>query len=170
MTTVKPVILGLALLAIAGAASAQVPRGMGPVSADIQRRGNDSMTERFGDGVRALQAKNYVVAESIFRDVLRQRPKHAEANLMMGVSKMGQEQWADARPYLEMAVKADPKNPDPKSRLGVTLVKLGDLEGAKEQRAALEKMDAACKGKCRNAEWIAGGLAMIDAAALKPPA
>lgn len=173
MTTAKSIILSLAAaLAMAGVASAQVPRGMGPVSTDIQRRGNDNMSERYNDGVVALQAKNYAVAESIFKDVLRQQPKHADANFMMGVLKMSQEKWAEAKPFLDMAAKANPKSPDPKSRLGVTLIKLGDMEGAAKQRAELEKMNVACKDKCRNAEWIKGGLAMIDSATgpAPPPA
>jgi uncharacterized protein HemY len=83
---------------------------------------------------------------------------------MLGVTKMSMEKWEEAKKYLEIAVRKNAKAPDPKSRLGVTLAKLGDVNGAMEQRAALEKMDKDCKGKCRNAEWIANGIAMIDAA------
>jgi hypothetical protein len=32
-----------------------------------------------------------------------------------------------------------------------------------KQRADLEKMSKDCKGTCRKADWIANGLAMIDA-------
>jgi hypothetical protein len=88
--------------------------------------------------------------------------------LMMGITKMSLDKWEEAKKFLEIAVRKSPKSPDPKSRLGVTLVKLGDIPGAMEQRAALEKMDKDCKGKCRNAEWIASGLAMINAALPQP--
>jgi TolA-binding protein len=126
-----------AALFVAGAANAQVPRGFTPQGADQQRLENNTSlsAKRYQDGVDALQARNFVVAEGIFEDFLRGNPNHPDA-----------------------------KAPDPKSRLGVTLAKLGDVNGAMEQRAALEKMDKDCKGKCRNAQWIANGIAMIDAA------
>jgi Flp pilus assembly protein TadD len=72
--------------------------------------------------------------------------------------------WEDAKKHLEVAVKKTPKEPDPRSRLGVTLVMLGDASGAMDQRAELEKMAKACKNTCRNAQWIANGIAMIDSA------
>ncbi len=158
------------LLALAGASHAQVPRGFTPQGADQQRlesnRGISS--SHYQSGVEAIQAGNFQVAEGIFADILRENPNHADANLMMGIAKMSLGKWEDAKKYLEIAARKNPKSPDPKSRLGVTLIKLGDIPGAMEQRAALEKMNKDCKGKCRNAEWIASGLAMIDAALPKP--
>jgi TolA-binding protein len=155
-----------AALFVAGAADAQVPRGFTPQGADQQRLENNTSlsAKRYQDGVDALQARNFVVAEGIFEDFLRGNPNHPDANFMLGVTKMSMEKWEEAKKYLEIAVRKNAKAPDPKSRLGVTLAKLGDLNGAMEQRAALEKMDKDCKGKCRNAQWIANGIAMIDAA------
>lgn len=159
-----------ALLALAGAAEAQVPRGFTPQGADQQRlEDNRSLSSRhYNSGVEALQAGNFQVAESIFDDVLRQNPNHADANLRMGAVKMSLGKWEEAKKYLEVAVRKDPRSPDPKSRLAVTLIKLEDIPGAMEQRAALEKMSKDCRGKCRNAEWIANGIAMVDAAMPKP--
>jgi predicted Zn-dependent protease len=156
----------LATAFAAGAAGAQVPRGFTPQGADQQRlENNTSLSSKlYQDGVDAIRAKNFNVAEGIFEEVLRQNPTHPEGNLMMGTTKMSLGKWEEAKKYLEIAVRKSPKNPDPKSRLAVTLIKLGDMEGAMKQRADLEKMDKDCKGKCRNAEWIAGGLAMIDGA------
>jgi Tfp pilus assembly protein PilF len=160
---------GAAALVLAGAASAQVPRGLersGPgAEASSSAQGMSAMSaRRFQTGVEAMQAKNFAIAEGIFDEFLRTNPTHAEANLLMGTTKMSLGKWDDAKKYLEIAVRKAPKNPDPKSRLGVTLIKLGDVDGAMQQRAELEKMNADCKGKCRNADWITQGLAMIDAA------
>lgn len=151
---------------VAGAAQAQVPRGYSQQGVDQQRLENNANlnAKRYDDGVKALQAKNYGVAEGIFQDILRENPNHADANFMLGVTKMSQSKWDEAKPFLETATKKNPKEPDPKSRLGVTLAKLGDVEGAKKQREELEKMQKACKLECRNAQWIDGGIAMIDAA------
>jgi len=157
---------------LAAAANAQVPRGFTQQSTDQQRleSNNAVSARRYQSGVEALQAKNYQVAEGIFQEVLLENPNLADANFMMGVTKMSMGKWEDAKKFLEIAVRKSPKEPDPKSRLGVTLIKLGDIDGALQQRADLEKMNRDCKGKCRNADWIAGGLAMIDAALPTKPA
>ncbi len=150
---------------VAAAATAQVPRGFTPQGADQRKlESNTALSARhYQDGVEAIRAKNFQVAEGIFEEILRQNPNHADANFMMGIAKMSLDKWEDAKKYLEIAVRKSPKQPDPKSRLAVTLIRLGDVEGAMKQRADLEKMNQDCKGKCRNAEWIATGLAMIDA-------
>ena len=165
MGRISAFITATLALAFAGAAGAQVPRGFTPQGADAQRlEGNKSLSAaHYQTGVEAVQAKNSQVAEGIFEDILRGNPNHADANFMMGVTKMSLNKWDDAKKYLEIAVRKSPKEPDPKSRLGVTLIKLGDIDGAMAQRAALEKMSQDCKGKCRKADWIASGIAMIDA-------
>lgn len=159
-------IVIVASAAFGFAANAQVPRGLTPQGADQQRLENNTSlsAKNYQNGVEALQARNFVVAEGIFEDFLLTNPNHADANFMLGVTKMSMEKWEEAKKYLEIAVRKNAKAPDPKSRLGVTLAKLGDVNGAMEQRAALEKMDKDCKGKCRNAQWISNGIAMIDAA------
>jgi cytochrome c-type biogenesis protein CcmH/NrfG len=166
MRTGKVSGLILAAAFLAGTASAQVPRGFTPQGADQQRlESNTSLSSKlYRDGVDAIKARNFQVAEGIFEEVLRQNPTHPEGNLMMGTTKMSLGKWEDAKKYLEIAVRKDQKNPDPKSRLAVTLIKLGDMDGAMKQRADLEKMSKDCKGKCRNADWIAAGLAMVDGA------
>ncbi len=155
----------LALVAVAGPASAQVPRGYTQQSADMQKLENNTAlsARRYQDGVDALKAKNFGVAEAIFADVLRENGNHPEANFMMGVAKMSLGKWSEAKPYLDIAVQKKPKDPDPKSRLGVTLIKLGDAEGAKRQRDDLVKLQRDCGGNCKNAEYIDRGIAMIDA-------
>lgn len=152
---------------LAAPAFAQVPKGLGPLSAgqnDVLQNGSATSAKRYDDGVAALQAKNFVVAESIFTDYLRANPQHPQANFLMGVVEMSLDKWPEAKKYLEIAVRKNPKAPDPKSRLGVTLAKLGDFPGAMEQRAELEKLDKDCKGQCRDAQYITSGLAMIDQA------
>jgi TolA-binding protein len=158
-----------ATLVLASAANAQVPKGLersgaGAEASAATQRLDVTTGNRFQTGVEALQAKNYLVAEGIFRDVLRQDRNHADANFLMGVTQMGLEKWDEAKKYLEIAVRKSPKKPDPKSRLGVTLIKLGDIEGAKKQREELVKLQTACKGNCRDGQFISDGIAMIDGA------
>lgn len=161
-------LLSIGLTCLATSAFAQVPRGYAPVPPEARETAAASSAWRLQTGVEALQAKNFTVAETIFDEVLKRDFRNPSVNFMMGVTKMSLEKWPEARKYLELAVRGDPKNPDPKSRLGVTLIKLGDMDGAMDQRAALVKMSEACKGQCRLADYIASGIAMIDGA--RPPA
>jgi Tfp pilus assembly protein PilF len=165
-------LTGVMLILFAGAAIAQVPRGMGPLTADQQglAQNGDNSSRRIEEATVAIQSKNYSVADGLLEDALRHDPRNAHANFLMGIAKMGLEKWSDAKMYLEIAVKKSPKDPDPKSRLAVTLIKLGDIDGAMAQRSELAKMSDTCKGACRNAQWIASGLSMIDAALLPGPA
>jgi len=168
----KSLLASAMLVVFAGAAIAQVPRGMGPLTLDQQRlaQNGDNSSRRIEEATFALQSKNYTVADGLLEDALRHDPKNAHANFLMGVAKMGLEKWSDAKKYLEIAVKKAPKDPDPKSRLAVTLIKLGDIDGAMAQRNELAKMSEKCKGACRNAQWIASGLSMIDSALPPKPA
>lgn len=166
MNRICSLFASVAFVAFSSAAHAQVPRGFTPQGADQQRLENNRglSDSHYQTGLKALEAGNFQVAEGIFEDVLRENPNHPDANLRLGAVKMSLGKWEDAKKYLEIAARKDPRSPDPKSRLAVTLIKLGDIPGAMEQRAALDKMDKSCRGKCRNAEWIARGIAMVDAA------
>ena len=126
--------------------------------------------QNIGDGVAALKAKAYTEAEEIFGEFLRYNKTNADANFYMGVTKMNLGEWEDAKKTLEIAVKQKPKHPDPKSRLGVTYARLGDVAAANAQRAQLVKMHDACKNTCRLSPYITGGIEMIDEALAKTPA
>ncbi|MEP7209845.1 MAG: tetratricopeptide repeat protein [Alphaproteobacteria bacterium] len=157
-------ILIVVSLALAGAAAAQrgstANNGPGSLSASNPYGINATLRE----AMDSMQAKNYELAERKFLEVLQDKPTEPRANLMLGVTEMALMKWEEAKKYLTTAVAISPREPDPKSRLGVTLAKLGDLDGAAKQRADLATMDKACKGKCLNAKWIADGIVMIDGA------
>jgi hypothetical protein len=56
------------------------------------------------------------------------------------------------------------ERPEPKTRLGLTYLKLGDTASAKRMRAELAGLDHACKASCKDAVWIADGLHVLDEA------
>ncbi|MGH6912034.1 MAG: tetratricopeptide repeat protein, partial [Phenylobacterium sp.] len=112
----------------------------------------------------ALQARDYPAAEKAFADLLARAPNTRDASFMMGLTKAGLEKWEEAKGYLEIATTQDPKRPEPKTRLGLTYVKLGNIDGAKQQRGELASLDQACKGACEDAKWIADGLVILDQA------
>jgi tetratricopeptide (TPR) repeat protein len=126
--------------------------------------GGEPGAQRMADGLAALQAKNFPLAETIFAEVLLGSPNNTDANFMMGVTEMSLRKWSAAKDYLEVAAKKNPKHPDPKSRLGVTYAKLGDVAGANAQRSELVDLSKACKGSCNLAPYILDGIQMIDSA------
>ena len=154
----------LATAFVAGAAEAQrygaPAAGLDPTA--LSRDTTRINTGQYQSGLNAIMAKDFESAENIFEEILRQKIGDADASFYAGVAEMSLSKWEEAKAHLEVAAKKKPKEPDPKSRLGVTLAKLGDTAGAMEQRNALEKMNKDCKGTCKNAQFIASGIAMID--------
>ncbi len=122
------------------------------------------------EGLEALQSQDFPAAEKAFGKLLSRNPTTADASYLMGLTKLAQQNWAEARQYLETAVKKEPTRPDPKARLGVAYVKLNDTEAAMKQRAELAGLASKCNG-CSDAARIAENLALLDRAlAPKPPA
>jgi TolA-binding protein len=134
--------------------------------------GFDSIAVRgtFQAGFSALRDHNFERAETLFARVARRFPKddNAEASFYLGATRMELGKWEDAKTSLELAASEFPEHPDPKSRLGVTYAKLGNVAGAKFQRAELVKMAEACKGDCELSPYILGGIEMIDKALTEP--
>lgn len=122
------------------------------------------VAQHYRAGIAALQAKDYVAAETALAQALDFKAAPVNTNFLMGLAKIGLEKWDEARPYLEAAVTKEPKRPEPKTRLGLTYVKLDNADGAKLQRDALAALDADCKKTCDDATWIAEGMAIIDQA------
>jgi len=150
------------------AADPVLGQGYSPPSDNPPSFWNDSAAHynaiRYDVGIEALQSKNYAVAEAVFSKALRRNKDSADANFYMGVTRMDQGQWQDARQHLEIAAQKKPNHPDPKSRLGVTYTKLGDADRANALRADLVKMNDDCRDKCRLSPYIKGGIQMIDEA------
>ena len=123
----------------------------------------------FQTGVNALRDEDFARAEMVFARIVRRDRKSGEANFYLGATRMELGKWEDAKKPLEIAVAKIPEHPDPKSRLGVTYARLGDIAGANAQRARLVKMDEACKGTCELSPYIMDGIQMIDEALAQSP-
>ena len=163
-------------LIFASSASAQKAGGSGSPSSfsgggnsAMPTIGRDDTGKRYNQGVEALQAQNFKLAEQAFRDVLQEDSANAAANFMMGITQVSLDNLPEARKYLELAAKENVKAPDPKGRLGWVQIKLGDIPAALKQREELVKLDKACKQACPSAKAIAAGLLMIDTALPQKP-
>ena len=121
-------------------------------------------------GLAALQAGDFVLAEKEFTTLLSNDPTTSDAHYLMGLAQLGLEKWADAKVSLEAAVASEPKRPEPKARLGVANVMLGNINSAADQHDALSAMYAECQ-RCPDQKLIGDNLMMLDkllVAATKP--
>jgi Flp pilus assembly protein TadD len=121
-------------------------------------------------GLEALQAQDFTGAERNFAKLLTFDPTTSDANYLMGLAQIGLKKWPEAKVSLETAVKLEPKRPEPKARLGVAHVMLGDINSAADQHDALGAMARECNG-CPDQKNINDNLLMLDrilVAATKP--
>ena len=165
-----PGIIIAAGLALASAAYAQEGLSTKPdydliYKADrIDENGQRELDALQQRALASLRASDYQDAEATLSEILRRSAIAPGANFLMGLVKIGQEKWTEAQPYLEQAVQDEPKRPEPKTRLGITYIKLNNPDAAKQQRDALLALDAACGKSCADATWIAEGIQLIDQA------
>jgi hypothetical protein len=115
-------------------------------------------------GIDALQAKDFIGAERAFSKLLQGDPTNPDLNFLMGLAEIGLSRWEAAKWHLKIATTLKPQRPEPKTRLGLTYIDLGDILSAQKMRAELADLDATCKGSCGDAVWIADGLFLLDRA------
>jgi tetratricopeptide (TPR) repeat protein len=125
--------------------------------------------KRYQDGVTALQAKNFSVAQKAFKDVLSVAPRDPNANLMMGLTLVGLDRYKDARRYLRTSVKANPDGALARGWLGLAEARTGDHKKADAEKAALAALKAKC-GACADAKTIDEAIARIEGEYVKPAA
>lgn len=129
---------------------------------------NIDPAKRYAQGVDLLKAGNYKQAERAFDDVLDVAGKDPNANYMMALTQVGQQDFNNARKYLRNAVKFDGNHALARGWLGAIEAKLGDAGKAGEQKTALEGLKAKCAGTCAEAATIDAAIARVDAAIGNP--
>lgn len=169
----KRAISGIVLsatLSLGGVAMAQPGLSTGPDYDLINRAdridegASADVAKLHRQAVAALQAQDFAGAENTLRELLQRKPSTPDVNFLMGLAKTGLEKWPEARGFLEIAVEAEPKRPEPKTRLGLIYAKFDRPDAAKEQRDALAALDKDCGGTCADATWITDGIRAIDQA------
>jgi tetratricopeptide (TPR) repeat protein len=79
-------------------------------------------------------------AESRAGAVLAKEPRHATANLVLGMVLMKREKFADARAPLERAIAANPASWKAQYQMGLACTRVGDAAGAKEHLELYQKI------------------------------
>jgi Tfp pilus assembly protein PilF len=114
-------------------------------------------TEAFREGVEALQSQDYSAAEKKFGDVLSVAPKNPEANYYMALAKSGLGKPKQAVRYLQRAIKERNNFVEAREKLALLSIDLGDVDEARAQLAAIDKLKAECvaDAKACDAPFIA---------------
>lgn len=115
-------------------------------------------------GVEALDAQNYDDADRAFGHVLEVIPHDANTNFLDGEAKAGRGKLKDAKRCYERAIKYKDDLILAHQELGLTLIKLGDLDGAKAVLADLKQRAATCSDTCAQAADLKSAIAALEAA------
>jgi tetratricopeptide (TPR) repeat protein len=76
--------------------------------AAVAREGVSSQTELFDEALRLLGRRNFVGAESVYREVLQHEPRSAPAYLGLGTTRFHQNDLAGAEKHYQRALDLDP--------------------------------------------------------------
>lgn len=168
MTPIRSLLVAASILAISAPALAANGGGSGGGGAPSAAGTGADPAKRYAEGVQHLKAGSYKQAERAFDDVLDVARRDANANYMMSLAHIGQEDFKNARKFLRNAVKYDDNHALARGWLGAVEAKLGDADRANEQKAALAAASEKCAGACADAAVIDAGIARIDAALAAP--
>ena len=115
-------------------------------------------------GIDELKASNFDSAKKSFGQVLKVAPGDANANFLAGLADAGLNDFKGAVKHYERAVRADKNLVQAHQELGLTYVKMGDIPKAQAALGNLQKLDAACKGTCKDAADIKSAIDKVQAA------
>lgn len=157
-----------ALLAAVGALGLTAPayaQYSGGGSTQMPTTDTMDPTTLYRQAVGFVQAKDFVRAVPLLRDVLAMREQDPASNLMMGVAQIGLGDLREARRFLVRAVSEKPDLAEALGRLGWIEARLGAREEAASLRQRLVSLKDACAAGCAEEGAIAGAISLIDSAA-----
>lgn len=110
-------------------ASRRKPRGAPPKARGAKLR-RMTLAEALKAAADRLRVKNYAESESICRDILKARPKNADALHLLGLTRHRQDHPEEAIALIEKAIGLNARNPSYHSNLGLIHSGAGDREQA----------------------------------------
>ena len=140
----------VAAIALAAPATA-APTGDSTSQPSAPSRQQIDPAQAYQDGVAALQAGDYKLAERKFGDVLSVAGDSPEANYYMALAKIGRGKEKTSIRYLKKAVKERSDFVEAREGLALVSIALEDRDEAEAQLAALQEIKAGCEaGDCED--------------------
>ncbi len=113
----------------------------------VQAAGSDDMQtsrpsedDTYSKAVRAVESENFRRAISLLNDVVKEKPRHADALNYLGYSHRKLGDYAIAVSYYKRALSLDAEHKGANEYLGQAYVELGNIVAADERLAALENI------------------------------
>lgn len=159
------VILGAAsaLALNAGSVLAAGGGGGGGGGSPSQSAPRYDASAEYQKGIAALRAKDNKAAVKAFKRSLSVAPRNANAQYLLGVSYIGQDNYKKARKPLEKAVKYNGDLVEAHRDLAITYHKLGMADKAKASLGKLTAKDSACGSGCAQKDALTKAIAKVQA-------
>lgn len=97
--------------------------------------------ERILEAARLHQAGDLGAAEPLYRRILRDHPRHADALYLLGTLQFQRGVLGSAKIFLEKSIEAAPRKPEAHNNLGLVLAEQGDLPGARARFEEALRLD-----------------------------
>ena len=120
--------------------------------------------DEFHQGAADLKAGRYREAEEHFNHVLLMVPTDADSMFLLGMARAGRGDLTGARKAFQDTLRLDSHRVFAHRELALTYIKLGQLDKARGELAALQRQSAECAGTCSDADKYADAIKSVQAA------
>ena len=128
------------------------PTGSSPSQPSAPAHRQVDPAQAYQEGVAALQAGDYKLAERKFADVLSVAENSPEANYYMGLAKVGRGKEKASVRYFKKAIKERADFVEAREQLALAYIKIDDREDAEAQLTAIRELRAGCENEeCEDA-------------------
>ena len=125
-------------------------------------------TKEYQKGLDALKTDDFKAADRSFARVLSVAPKNVQTLVLSGFAKTGMNDFNGARDAYKKALAVDPNHIFARRGYALSLVSLGDKDGAAKELDTLKQRAAACGTTCPDAADLNAAVAAVEAAANTP--
>jgi len=117
------------------------------------------------EGVEALKAGDYELAEQMFDVVLSYDQDNAMVHYFMALAMAGQGEMTAAMGHLKTTVRYDPSHVDARETLALIAIEMGDTAEAQEQLEALVEMRDRCSARgCQDLDALDYAVTRVQSA------
>ena len=91
-------------------------------------KSNKDLRENLDFANKFFRNKNFVKAEKLYKKIIKKFPSNFDANYFMASIKAQENNFNDAKSYMETALSINPNLPELNNNLGLIYLNLNDVE------------------------------------------